>query len=376
MGQELTKEPVLIVNPSEEHTSIARSKIGFANSEKVEILYSHQNALVGITDSRIFKIEKEEVSQTNIKDIKSVTHEDNSPLKWNKIIVIKYDSTSESFGIWGTSFSKDIYNYLNGKITDRKHTTIPSVPLTALSLLSSPRTCTLYAVLCEQGNIYVGSCEDEKAFKMRKLAHYEGTGCAFTAKYRMVDLIKVEHNTNPFYEDAWVIEATMNYPNKLVRGGKYSEIVLSKEQEEEIQKSIRAAMGKCFKCGKADHFVSQCSEIAKQNICKCGKGIDPKYKQCYACYAKSKCIVSKDYEGMIKSDKGDTKSISCPITVGSGDRKGQICGKKPMGDSATCYTHRNYSADKGCTRCGVKTHLYKDCLATHHSYTKDLLDPK
>jgi hypothetical protein len=88
--------------------------------------------------------------------------------------------------------------------------------------------------------------------------HTNGTGSAWTRKYKPIDVEKTIPNASPFDEDKFVKEYMARYGIDHVRGGTYVTEHLSESQRRYVQEEIWGAKDCCKKCGRAGHFVSSC----------------------------------------------------------------------------------------------------------------------
>ena len=80
------------------------------DDEIVQMIWSHdsigsnlkieKNIIVGITNLRIFKLEKGNVFTTEFKNIKSVHVEKNGIFRWDKIVCKLVDGKCETYGIY------------------------------------------------------------------------------------------------------------------------------------------------------------------------------------------------------------------------------------------------------------------------------------
>jgi len=134
----------------------------------------------------------------------------------------------------------------------------------------------IYILKCEENKFYVGKT---KSIVERLKEHKEGTGSAFTKKYKVRDIDKVYSNCDDFDEDKYVKKYMSIYGIDNVRGGSYSQIKLSKETIQFLQKEINSSLDLCSFCGMKGHFINYCPKNkAKQykdktnDTCyKCGK---------------------------------------------------------------------------------------------------------
>ena len=114
---------------------------------------------------------------------------------------------------------------------------------------------TLYVLLCEEDKYYVGTTTN---LDRRLEEHKAGRGSAWTKKYPVVRVVKVEPVTSRFDENNAVREYMDEYGIPNVRGGSYSQITLPEEQVTTLKLELAQANDLCFACHDDDHFVSNC----------------------------------------------------------------------------------------------------------------------
>jgi WD40 repeat protein/predicted GIY-YIG superfamily endonuclease len=116
----------------------------------------------------------------------------------------------------------------------------------------------IYILLLEQGNYYVGySINVERRFR----EHKNGQGSAWTQLHPPLCIaLQYPAGRHPGLEEDMQVKSLMlQYGIDRVRGGSYSNIHLTAQQTEELQRALRHAGGACFRCGRTGHFVNQCN---------------------------------------------------------------------------------------------------------------------
>lgn len=104
--------------------------VHFLPSESIQIIYLsggnfeptfkiEGNTIVGVTNFRIFKIEKSNVDSVMIKDILKVTHEKNGLLRWDKVVCTTTNGKTETFGIFYSKTCEYFCNHLIKLITPK-----------------------------------------------------------------------------------------------------------------------------------------------------------------------------------------------------------------------------------------------------------------
>jgi len=116
-------------------------------------------------------------------------------------------------------------------------------------------TTNIYVLRLEGGRYYVGKSD---TVMKRYKEHLDGSGSAWTRKYKPVSLEKTISNVSPFEEDKVTKEYMHKYGIDKVRGGSYVQIELDEFQKESINREIWGAKDLCTQCGRAGHFIKDC----------------------------------------------------------------------------------------------------------------------
>lgn len=136
-----------------------------------------------------------------------------------------------------------------------------------------------------QLHIYVLKLKDEKyyvgkthsAVEQRWQAHQTGFGSKWTQKYPPVQILETFAG-DEFDEDKVVLQYMDAYGIENVRGGSYSNLDLTFEQQLQIWRSLNNAKNKCLACGLHGHFIDKCTTA----ICyRCGR-VGHSVENCFA----------------------------------------------------------------------------------------------
>ena len=205
------------------------------------------------------------------------------------------------------------------------------------SFYTSPKMSktNIYILRLEGGRYYVGKSDN---IMNRYVQHMNGSGSAWTRKYKPVALEKKIENVSPFEEDKYTKEYMSKYGMDKVRGGSYVEITLSDFQKQSLNTEMWAAKDCCTQCGRKGHFVKSCSAITDVS----GNKIE--YED------------DDDIEwGCNYCDRSFTTEFGCSI------------------HEKSCKAVKVTVKPNSCYRCGRKGHYSPDCYARTHSkgYTLD-----
>lgn len=115
---------------------------------------------------------------------------------------------------------------------------------------------TIYVLKLEKNKYYIGRTNN---IETRIARHKAGEGSDWTKKYKFIKLLE-QFEGDDFDEDKCVIKYMDKYGINNVRGGIYSNIILTMDQHLNIRKSIYGAKNKCLACGSNEHFIAECKE--------------------------------------------------------------------------------------------------------------------
>lgn len=155
---------------------------------------------------------------------------------------------------------------------------------------------TIYVLKLEDEKYYVGKTSN---ISNRFTQHIDGSGAAWTKKYKPIEMIASYDNCDNFDEDKYTLMMMEKYGIENVRGGTFCEVVLSEAHTQFLTQMLNSASDTCFVCGKRDHFAKDCPINERNNCYTCGKkghiakfclegrnysnNRDPKNMICYRC---------------------------------------------------------------------------------------------
>lgn len=190
-------------------------------------------------------------------------------------------------------------------------------------------TTNIYILKLKGGNFYVGKSDNPMK---RYQEHLNGSGSAWTRKYKPVSIEKIIPNQTDFDEDKWVKIYMNKHGIEKVRGGAYVLEELPEFQEEALKSELWGSTNKCTQCGRSGHWAKDC--YAKTDVT--GKEFEESEEETWVC---EKC--NKEFDDIDECDKHE-----------------KWCKKKKI--QGACY------------RCGRPGHFSPDCYARTHKNGYDL----
>mmetsp|Transcript_33187 Transcript_33187/g.88855 ORF Transcript_33187/g.88855 Transcript_33187/m.88855 type:complete len:335 (-) Transcript_33187:421-1425(-) len=126
----------------------------------------------------------------------------------------------------------------------------------------------LYVLRLQHGKWYVGTTTSPN---IRFQQHMNGSGSEWTAQhppvgnnFHNISQLHCSSQEARFKEDAEVKMMMSRHGMDAVRGGTYSRAVLSNSDTEALQKELRHGQGDCLRCGRNNHWSSNC--FAKTSV--------------------------------------------------------------------------------------------------------------
>lgn len=198
---------------------------------------------------------------------------------------------------------------------------------------------SLYVLQLKDNKWYVGKTTD---IKKRFTQHQNGQGSAWTKSYKPVKIVETRRLKDEYDETNTTKDYMKKYGIDNVRGGAYSQIVLSDDVERVLKQELRGDSDVCFKCNLKGHFANRCPNTNVEKKSPLQKIADRLVKE----YGLPK---PEEEWGCDYCDRTFATEFGCRVHERS-------CKLEPTTKkvSGTCY------------RCGRAGHYSPDCYASRH----------
>lgn len=126
-----------------------------------------------------------------------------------------------------------------------------------MSSIDDESNYNIYILELNENKYYIGKTKNP-SFRIDE--HFNQNGSEWTKKYKPIKILENIQNCDSYDEDKYVIKYMKIYGIENVRGGSFSKFNLSDSDIGVLNKMIKGATDKCFKCGASDHFIKNCKE--------------------------------------------------------------------------------------------------------------------
>lgn len=218
----------------------------------------------------------------------------------------------------------------------------------------------IYILRLEHAKYYIGKT-DKPNFRIED--HFNSKGSTWTKMHRPIELVGLIPDCDDYDEDKWTLKYMEKYGISNVRGGSFSQVNLSEENISTIERMLKGSNNKCFKCGKAGHFINNCSidfkvESDIEKVINSGnkeelKKILENEDRCFRCFRKGHfqktCYAKKDLLGRLINKTQSEGSLCSFCKRGFTTRKGAkyhenfYCPNNPSRG-----TKRSVTSDESC----------------------------
>lgn len=193
----------------------------------------------------------------------------------------------------------------------------------------------IYVLNLVQNKFYIGKTDKPK---FRLDSHFKNGGCAWTKKYKPIQILGLFPDCDDFDEDKYTLKYMSKYGVDNVRGGSFCQTTLSRENINTIERMIASSNDCCHFCGEKGHFIGRCSK--------------KKTKQKYSKQNKHFLQLSKDYESAdeVEWDDGSDDEV---------EEQSCVCS----------YCNKSFDTKKGAqfhenVHCKAKKQMKNDVLSS------------
>jgi predicted GIY-YIG superfamily endonuclease len=124
----------------------------------------------------------------------------------------------------------------------------------------------IYVLKCDENKYYVGKTNNEVGIRFSQ--HKNNNTCAFTSKYKPIEILETIQSKDPLDEDKITKKYMMKYGINNVRGGSYTKLELDEWMIKSLEHEFKSTRDICYKCNEKGHFYRDCPLNNKFNIQK------------------------------------------------------------------------------------------------------------
>ena len=117
---------------------------------------------------------------------------------------------------------------------------------------------SIYILQLENNKYYVGKTNNPD---IRVASHFDSNGSEWTKIYKPIKVYEIIPNCDSYDQDKYTLKYIDQKGIDNVRGGSFSQVELSNEENKFISQMIKGANDKCFNCDESGHFVKECMAL-------------------------------------------------------------------------------------------------------------------